>query len=109
MHAQGKQHRINCAGKHQARMETVIESGTISFKILWTCGETGTRNGQWCDARGDEWDEKARKANNKMAGQCEQHNRTFHQLHEMGRQRSRQMEKCYRGCRGTCRQGSDTR
>ena len=30
-----------------------------------------------CDARGDEWEEKARKAKNKMAGQCEQHRRTF--------------------------------
>ena len=33
MHAQGKQHRINCAGKHQARLETGIDGGTISFKI----------------------------------------------------------------------------
>ena len=39
----------------------------------------------------------------KMAAQCEHHKRTFHQ-HEIGRQRSRQMEKYYRGCR----QGSDT-
>ena len=29
------------------------------------------------DARGDEWEEKARKANNKTAGQCEQHKWTF--------------------------------
>ena len=24
-----------------------------------------------CEARGDEWEEKAMKANNKMAGQCD--------------------------------------
>ena len=64
--------------KHQAGEDTGIEGGTSCFKILWTCGERGTRNGKCCDARGDEWEEKARKAMNKMAGQCEQHKRTFH-------------------------------
>ena len=24
-----------------------------SVKIVWTCGERGTRNGELCDARGD--------------------------------------------------------
>ena len=33
------------ARKHQAMMDTGIECGTSSFKILWTCGEIGTRNG----------------------------------------------------------------
>ena len=41
--------------------------------ITWTCDERGTPNGECCDARGDEWEEKARKAKNKMSGQCEQH------------------------------------
>ena len=55
---------------HQARMDIGIEGGTSSFKILWTCGEIGTRNGEWCDARGGKLEEKARKVTNKMAGQC---------------------------------------
>ena len=34
------------AREHQARMDTGIEGGMSSFKILWTCGERGTRNGE---------------------------------------------------------------
>ena len=29
-----------------SRMDTGIEGGTSSFKILWTCGERGTRDGE---------------------------------------------------------------
>ena len=57
------------AGEHQARTETGIDGGTSRFKILWTC-ESGTRNGEWCDDRGDEWEENSRKAKNKMTRQC---------------------------------------
>ena len=93
----------NNARNHQARMDTWIEGGASTFNILWTRGESGTMNGKWCDARGDEWEGKVRKAKNKimMAGQCEQLKLTFH----VRRHRSCQIEKCYRGCR----QGSDTR
>ena len=100
----GERNQCMGAGKHDAGVDIGIEGGTSIFKILWTCGERGTRNGKWCHARGDEWKEKARKAKNKMAGQYEHHKRTVHYQHEIGSHRSRQMEKCYRGCR----QGSDT-
>ena len=39
------------------------------------------------------------KAKSKMTEQCEQYKRIFQKQHEMGRQKSSQMEKCYRGCR----------
>ena len=60
-------------------------------------GEGGQEQDGWTMlCSGGEWEEKARKAKNKMAGQCEQHKTTVQQ-HEMGRQRSSQIEKCYRG------------
>ena len=99
----GEKNTCMGAGKHQSGMDTGIESGTSCSKILWTFGEAGTRNGKWCHARGDERKEKARKAKNKIAGQYEHHERTFHYQHGMGCQRLRQTEMCYRGCR----QGSD--
>ena len=34
------------ARKHHARGDIGIEGGTSSFKILWTFGERGTRNGK---------------------------------------------------------------
>ena len=73
----GEKNKCMGARIWQARMETGIEGGTSRFNIVWTC-ERGTRNGELCDTRGDEWEEMARKAKNKMAGQCQQHKRTFH-------------------------------
>ena len=43
--------------------------------------------------------EKEGNLKNNMAGKYGHHKMTFHYQHEMGSQRSRQMEKCYWGCR----------
>ena len=74
----GEQNQCMSAGKHQIRLDTGIEGGTSYFNILWACGEREPRNGKWCDARGDEWEQKAMKAKNKMGGHREQHKRTLH-------------------------------
>ena len=51
------------ARKHQTRMDTRIKRDTGSFEVLCNSmyGETRTGNGERCDARGNEWEEKARK------------------------------------------------
>ena len=46
--------------------EWTLASRVAQAALLWTCGERGTRNGEWWDVRGDEWEEKARKAKNNV-------------------------------------------
>ena len=51
------------ARKHQTRMDTRIKRDTGSFEVRCNniYGETRTGNGERCDARGNDWEEKASK------------------------------------------------
>ena len=90
------------------------------FEVFWTCVETVTGNGEWCDAWGDEWEDKARKTEIKLAEHTKNSKRTIiknnnlsfqtwrykiHSVHSKKKEltintmRATNMEKCYRGCR----------
>ena len=59
--------RTTCISARKHQTGTDIRINSDSFEVFWTFGETGPGNGEWCDAWGSEWNEKARKTKNKVA------------------------------------------
>ena len=53
--------------EHQTGMDTGVKGAKGCIKLLWARGES-RRDGRWRDARENEWSEKERKTNTKMAG-----------------------------------------